>query len=328
MKYLKKNIRLMILLCIVITIFNLYFIFLIPNHDSFYIYYIDILIIVCLFLVLGIDYSIYRRKQKIMKEMLTSPDIIYSQIDMPIDQEVFEHDLHILQSQINEQFQINCDLQDYIVRWCHEMKLPLSALFLMNEKIDDPHTRLVSKEQLERMRQQLNSALIGARIQSQIYDLQIQATNLEECVKASIKNNQFFFIQKHFTLETNQLDKTVYTDKQWLVYVLDQLFSNAIKYSKESPILKIEAKKVHSMIQLSIEDQGMGIKDSDIRRVFEKGFTGSNQHNGQYKSTGMGLYLVKTIIDKLGHTIIVESEYEKFARFTISFQDNREYFYL
>lgn len=302
--------------------------FLIPEANTFYIYYIDVLIFVCSTLFLYIDYRRDKKKELHIKEMLATNDMIYSQIDTLVHQDVIEHDMHILSQQLNEQIQINYDLQDYITKWVHEMKIPLSALLLMNDKIDDPHIRTVSKEQLERIRQQLNTALIGSRIQSHINDFQIQAVNLNECIKVSIKNNQFFLIQNHFELKTSHIDEIVYTDKQWLVYVLDQIIANAIKYCKDTPVLKLEVKKVKNTVYLSIEDNGVGIKDSDIRRVFEKGFTGTNQHNGKYKSTGMGLYLVKTIVDKLGHTIIVESKYGEFTRCTLAFQDNREYFYL
>lgn len=82
------------------------------------------------------------------------------------------------------------------------------------------------------------------------------------------------------------------------------------------------------MTRLYIEDNGEGIKDSDLKNVFEKGFTGSNHHNGKYKSTGMGLYLAHLIMKKLGHTITVESEFGCFTRVILGFRDNRDYFQL
>jgi len=153
-------------------------------------------------------------------------------------------------------------------------------------------------------------------------DLQIERISLEACVKASIKNNRFFLIQKKFTIDIQVENILVYSDFAWLVYILDQLLGNAAKYaSKEQPQLKIWAgkeSKEAEQVCLFIEDNGEGIKDSDIRRVFEKGFTGQNYHNGKYKSTGMGLYLVQKVADKLEHKISVESVFGKYTRFCIA----------
>ena len=282
----------------------------------------------CSLCFIFIDYSQYKKREKIRKEQLNSHDLIYTQINHFTNQDIIEHDIQIILEQYNQQFQMNCDLQDYIARWCHEVKLPLSALLLMNEKISNQQLRTSSKEQLERIRQQLNAALIGCKVQSNLYDLQIKETSLKNCITTSIKNNQYFLIQKHFEIEIQNLEDTVYTDKEWLVYVLDQLISNTIKYCERTPKLKISSNKNNQIINLFIEDNGFGIKESDIRHIFERGFTGSNHHNGEYKSTGMGLYFASLIIQKLGHSLSVESEYGKYTKFTISFQDHRDYFQL
>ena len=122
---------------------------------------------------------------------------------------------------------------------------------------------------------------------------------------------------------------TVYSDREWLVYVLDQLLANSVKYAgdAENPVLKIRSEQRSNCILLTVEDNGEGIPDSDLRRIFEKGFTGSNRHNGQHKSTGMGLYMVSLIMEKLSHEILAESEYGSFTRFTIIFRDNRDFFH-
>lgn len=212
--------------------------------------------------------------------------------------------------------------------WCHEVKLPLAALLLMNEKIEDSVQKKAMKEQLERIRQLLNGALIGSRVQSTMYDLQIGKTSLSQCVRASVKNNQFFLIQNRFEMEVSMPELTVYTDKEWLIYVLDQIIGNAIKYTSECPRLSIWGESEEDVTRLYIEDNGEGIKDSDLKNVFEKGFTGSNHHNGKYKSTGMGLYLAHLIMKKLGHTITVESEFGCFTRVILGVRDNRDYFQL
>ena len=195
--------------------------------------------------------------------------------------------MEVLKGQLDELFEMNCNLRDYITKWCHEVKLPLAALLLMNEKIEDSVQKKAMKEQLERIRQLLNGALIGSRVQSTMYDLQIGKTSLSQCVRASVKNNQFFLIQNRFEMEVSVPELTVYTDKEWLIYVLDQIIGNAIKYTSECPRLSIWGESEEDVTRLYIEDNGEGIKDCDLKNVFEKGFTGSNHHNGKYKSTGM-----------------------------------------
>jgi signal transduction histidine kinase len=106
------------------------------------------------------------------------------------------------------------------------------------------------------------------------------------------------------------------------VYILDQLIANAIKYGRKEgrsgdPVLKIWDQGEGETVRLYVEDQGEGIRDSDIRRIFEKGFTGSSCHNGRYRSTGMGLYMADKIAGKLGHRLLVESRYGEYTRFSL-----------
>ncbi len=267
------------------------------------------------------------------------------------NREIALHDIEILQEKLQEKFNENCELQDYVAKWCHEIKIPLSAAMLMDEKIEDALLRTSVREQLEKINWQMSTMLQGCRLQSALFDLQIRRALLSECVKISIRNNRFFLIQKKFMMDIQVEEISVYTDPTWLVYVLDQLLNNAIKYVKKKPVLRIWTKyisadsarreeatqeaetsgegetgsKLSAGIKLFVEDNGEGIRDSDIRRIFDKGYTGSSYHNGEYKSTGMGLYLVYKIIGKLEHEISVESRYGEYTRFCITFR-NPNYF--
>ena len=323
--------------------YNLYFIFLLPEIKLSYLIYLDFLIAAVMTFFYTSDSIRYRRIQRKKQELMQQDYIIYQEFqELPelqgflktnedsihIETDIAAHDVLILKKQLQEQFDMNCDMQDYIAKWCHEIKIPLSASLLMAEKIEDAEIKDSFLEQLERMNVLLRSALLGTKMQSSLFDLQVRKTSLLKCIKESIHNNQFFLIRKHFTLDIQPEaeDLCVYTDPLWLTYILDQLISNSVKYSKENPQLKIYTRTQDETIQLYIEDNGEGIKESDIRRIFEKGYIGSNHHNGQYKSTGMGLYMVYEIIKKLEHEITVESEYNKGTSFTITFKDNREYF--
>lgn len=328
MNYWKKNGKYYLLCIFLFLAFNLYFIFLMHDRNVGYLLYLDFLTAAAVLIFTGIDAYGYRKREREKKQLLQCSSMIYREIPEFENKDIAEHDVRILEAQLQEAFEENCDLQDYVAKWCHEVKIPLAASLLMDEKIKDMELKKSMREQLERMNQQLNAMLLGCKLQSSIFDLQVKAVFLPECVKVSIHNNQFFLIRKGFELEVQVQDICVYTDPAWLVYVLDQLLNNALKYAKEHPVIRIWTEKKENMTKLFVEDHGEGIQDKDIRRIFEKGFTGSNYHNGRYKSTGMGLYMAAKIIDRLGHEIHVESNYGVYTRFCITFRDNSSYFNL
>lgn len=339
MSYLHKNYKLILMGFLPCAAYNLYFLLLLPEVKASYLLYLDFLIAVGMLLWFAKDKMQYDSRQRRKREALCLDSLIGESFGDGEDAEIMAHDTAILKKQMEEQFAVNCELQDYMARWCHELKIPLAAALLIAEKTEGASVKETLKEQLERMNLLLRSALLGAKIQSSLFDIQIRETTLSKCVRNSIHNNQFFLIRKHFRLEVQNLqvqaegtpgrqDVLVYTDPSWLTYVLDQLISNAIKYTRpgnREPCLKIYAIEQEGKIRLCVEDDGEGIRENDIRRIFEKGYTGSNYHNGQYKSTGMGLYMVSVILDKLGHGITVGSRYGKGTRFTITFSDNRDY---
>ena len=328
MSYWKRRYKTILAFILPCVAYNLYFLLLLPEVRLFYLIYLDFLIVITASFCFGADWVKDRQTQRKKQEFLRQESLIYQEFQDGGDMDITIHDIAVLEKRLQEQFDMNCELQDYIAKWCHEIKIPLSASLLMAEKIEDAGLKDSFLEQLERINVLLRSALLGTKMQSSLFDLQVCKTSILKCIKESIHNNQFFLIRKHFTLDIqpDTEDLCVYTDPLWLTYVFDQLISNSVKYSKENPKLKIYTGTQNGTIQLYIEDNGEGIKESDIRRIFEKGYIGSNHHNGQYKSTGMGLYMVHEIIKKLEHEITVESEYNKYTRFTITFKDNREYF--
>lgn len=317
MNYLKKR-KASILICLFLCIsYNLYFAFLLPHANNAYLYYLDFLLAVCVLCYGAADYLQFQKFQRKKEQGLRTKTLLYQDFPNMENYDIAEHDVEVLQNQLREQFDDTCDLSDYIAKWCHEVKIPLAASLLMNERIEDTDLRYSMKEQLEKMNSCLKDILLGCKIQSSLFDIQMKSVSLLECVRTSIKNNQFFLIRSHFQIEIDVEDCFVYTDKNWLVYILDQLISNAIKYAMEDASLRIWSRKWEKGICLFVEDHGEGIAEQDIRWIFEKGYTGSNHHNGKYKSTGMGLYMTAKIIEKLGHTISVESKKGQYTRFRI-----------
>ncbi len=337
MKYLKKNRLWLGLSVFLVASFHAYAVFLMREPKIQKILYLDILLGAAILIVAGIDAARYYKMQALTKDMLQCGHVVCRELYEELSRcqaydgaalwqeegmDVAEHDVRILEEQLKTQFDLNCDLQDYIAAWCHEVKLPLSASMLMNEKISDSTLRMAQKEQLETIRQQLHVALLGCKVQSSLFDLHVCAADLLECVKTAIHNNQYFLIRHRFEIVLEVEPVKVYTDPSWFVYVLDQLIQNAMKYSTQHPVLLIKSitgEKAQEL-KLLVEDHGEGIKESDRRRIFERGYTGSSHHNGKYKSTGMGLYMAAQILDRLGHTIAVESEYGAYTRFFIGLQ--------
>lgn len=328
----QKRWRIYAVLCLLLLSFNLYFIFLMRTTQVEYLLYLDLLLFVFLSAVEGTAFLGFWKRECRKKRFLQEDGLIGELPDCPDDREAFEHDLMILERRLQKKFAENCDLQDYVAKWCHEFKIPLSAAMLISDKIKDADIRTDMREQLERMSWQMNMMMQGCRLQSPLFDMQIRQVPLEKSVRASIRNNQFFLIQKKFQIDLQIQDVTAYTDEVWLTYILDQILNNAVKYAKieGEHYVRFWTEKAEEQfcedfdevcpVKLFVEDNGEGIRESDIRRVFEKGYTGSSYHNGKYKSTGMGLYMADKIAEKLGHGLSLESRYGEYTRFGITFR--------
>lgn len=328
MKYLKKYHKFLICLIIIFGAFNLYFIFLLTNIRLQYLIYIDILLGVCIGVFVGIDAYFFYKKEKEKREYLKTKEYIFQQFEELENKDIIEHDFQIFQERLNEQISINQDQQDFITKWCHEVKIPLATACLINEKIQQMDVKDQLKEQLEKIKQYLNAALVSCKVQGTFDDFQVKKIKLEDCVKTSIRNNRYFLIKHQAEVQVDLHEEYVYSDSQWLVYIIDQIVANAIKYAKESPRIHIWSVQIENEVQLKVKDYGEGIKDYDLPRIFERGYVGSNHHNGKYKSTGMGLYMVSLMIQKLGHEITVTSKENEETCFCISFKNIENYFNL
>lgn len=317
--YWKKRAGTIVLVTGLIVFFNLYYWLFTKEISIKYQNYFNLLLLAVLLMLFLIDFTKLLHIEKRREAGLCSEDVISTELPPFENQDIALHDVEILKCRLEERIAENRDLQDYVAKWCHEIKIPLAAAFLMDEKIRDERLRGELRGELERINQQVRAMLLGCRLQGDWLDLKIRKTDLKECVNTAVKNNQFFLIRKNFTIDISLGEYKVFTDPAWLVYILDQLFSNAVKYATEQPCLIIRTEKTEDAVILSVEDHGEGILECDIRRVFEKGFTGSSHHNGKYKSTGMGLYMVSKVAEKLGHEIRIESEAGKYTKVEIIF---------
>lgn len=172
----------------------------------------------------------------------------------------------------------------------------------------------------------VNQVLYSTRANSYSEDLLIQELSLEKLVREGVKKNSYSFITNKIDLELGNLDYNVLTDKKWILYILYQIINNAIKYSREDGKVEIYSDEDEKIINLHVRDNGIGILQEDIERVFNKGYTGTNGRAKTYKSTGMGLYFSKKMSDKLGRKMKVVSKENEFTEFTISFYKISDYF--
>lgn len=200
---------------------------------------------------------------------------------------------------INERKELN----DYYTMWLHQIKTPIAALRLLLQSEEEKDTSALRLE-LFKIEQYAQMALQYLRIGEMSNDLVLKKYPLEDIVKQAVKNYSMMFILKKIALELPEFHAEVLTDEKWLVFVLEQLLSNALKYTNEG---KIRIRYDEKNEILLIEDTGIGISKEDLPRVFERGFTGYNGRDNK-KSTGIGLYLCKQILDKLGHPIFLTSK--------------------
>lgn len=235
--------------------------------------------------------------------------------------------LYATQRDLQEYKQQLENLSDYVTKWTHEVKLPLAALRLMNGRNQELSLKREMQDCIVRMENLLHTVLMGSKLQRSENDVCMEHISLEEAVKEAVKNQSYFLIQYQFELTFELNDMWVYSDKRWLVYLLDQLIANAIKYRGNSPALVFSCEKQNkNQVCLRVKDNGIGISKEDIPYIFDKGYVGKNLRRGDYHSTGMGLYFVKKIGEMLNVSINAVSEDKKGCCFEIEFHDMADYF--
>lgn len=208
------------------------------------------------------------------------------------------------------------DYRDYIEAWVHEIKTPLASASLVIENNKDDITKKIANE-LEKVDGFIEQVLYYSRSNDVGKDYIIKKINLKMIVSKVVKGRAKDFIGKRISLELDGLEEEVYIDEKWFEFILNQIIQNSIKYSNiEGAKVKISSEKLDNAVKLSIYDNGVGISEKDINRVFEKGFTGENGRIFT-KSTGMGLYICKKLCDGLGMGLSITSKQGEFTNIDI-----------
>lgn len=194
------------------------------------------------------------------------------------------------------------DLVEYYTVWAHQIKTPIASMRLNLQSEETPLSRELSYDLL-RIEQYVEMVLGYLRLDAGTTDYLIKSCDLDSIIRQAVRRFSSQFIRKKLRLEYEPVNCSVLTDEKWLLFVIEQVLSNAIKYTKSGSIaITLEQPKT-----LCIRDTGIGISPEDIPRVFEKGYTGYNGRSDK-KASGIGLYLCRRICENLGHRIHASSD--------------------
>lgn len=223
------------------------------------------------------------------------------------------------EQQENESLEKQKDLREYYAMWVHQIKTPISALRLLLQEKDELDSSSEELGELFLIEQYVEMALQYVRLESESSDFVIEQVKLDEVIRGAIRKYARMFIRKKISLDYEETDLTVLTDKKWLSFVIEQILSNAVKYTAKGEIKVSVRKEGETELFLTISDTGIGIKAEDLPRICENGYTGYNGHANE-QSTGIGLYLCSRMLKKLGHSLTITSKKGEGTTVCIGFQ--------
>ena len=315
--YVRENRKLVIALTVYTAVFALIFwLYRLPLGAVGY------AALVCLFLLLvwfAVDYRRFAARLRLLRRL--EQEITLSTEQLPEPDGALEVQYQALvraldadrRAQMTRSQRSYQDLVEYYTVWAHQIKTPIAAMRLRLQSEDSDSSRRLLAD-LGRIEQYVEMVLTYLRLEGEGTDYVFREARLDDIVRPALRRFAGEFIARRLTLDYTPADVRVFTDEKWLSFVIEQVLSNALKYTPQGGVsVYVEEPKT-----LCIRDTGIGIAPEDLPRIFEKGFTGYNGRANK-KSTGIGLYLCKTIIDRLHHTIWIESKPEKGTKVYLNF---------
>ena len=287
MRYLKDNHSVYLLLLVVILVFDS--ILMLCNIDTSLIIYPNVIVLFIIIVYIFFDYYKYKNKHELLtKGFYEDNDCLYDEDYQKI---INELEAKIRQLETNNH-KVKKEMSDYYSLWVHQIKTPISAMQLTLENEDSQLSRKLMLELLH-IEQYVDMVLTYQKL-SDGSDYVFEENELDVMIKDTIRYLRLEFIERKISLKYEPINRTIITDKKWFEFVLKQLISNALKYTRKGSIeIYLEDNC------LCIKDDGIGIKESDLKRIFERGYTGSNGHDNK-NSSGIGLYLCTNIVSNLG----------------------------
>ena len=253
-------------------------------------------------------------KKFLLSEIMKEPEFIEGKLLYDLlkqtDKDMHEH--------VKKYRDMESEYREYIETWVHEIKTPIASTRLIIENNENEITRNINYE-IKKIEEYIEQVLYYARSNNVSKDYIIKEVSLAALVRKVVKRNSRDFINKRISIDIEAIEGSVYSDIKWLEYILNQVIGNSIKYTREKEgKVKAYTVKNENNIVLTVEDNGVGIIDKDINRVFEKGFTGeSGRKFGT--STGIGLYLCKKLTEQLGLGLTLTSKAGEGTKVSIIF---------
>ena len=258
-------------------------------------------------LIMVFDFLRVKREHEALNSIRSMTDVIAESLPKidGIKDEDYQQILRLLSEEHNHyRTQTNrkyADMIDYYTVWAHQIKTPIASMRLHLQNEDSALSRTLNSD-LHRIEQYVEMVLTFLRLNSESTDYVIKEYDLDKIVKQAVRKFSSDFIGRKLSLVYEPLNTTVITDEKWLSFVIEQVLSNALKYTPAGSItITLENEKT-----LRIRDTGIGIAPEDLPRIFENGYTGYNGRADK-KASGIGLYLCKRICNNLGHTITARS---------------------
>ena len=322
LEYLEEKIF-FIIISLVFTLFLSIYLLLIGVNASLIIL-LAILIIVFIFISLLISYLLIKKRYRKIVNLVDSLDekyLIKEVIDKPNNLEnrayyyALDRACKTLNDKLSDVENSKEEYLDFLDSFIHEVKTPISALSLYADNNNDEKM----KEEVLKISRLVDKMLFYTRSDVVEKDYFIKEVTLADLVHPVLLDYKNYLLNYHIKVEVKDLDDLkVYTDIKWLNFIISQILSNSLKYqNKKNRLVRIKGINNKNNIKLEIYDNGVGIKESDISKVFLKGFTGSNRNKNN--TSGIGLYLTKKLCDKLGIDIKIESVYLKYTKVIITF---------
>ncbi|MGN0691081.1 MAG: sensor histidine kinase [Oscillospiraceae bacterium] len=253
------------------------------------------------------DFISFRRRRKSLKKAAEELTLTVDHLPVPAGgiEEDYDELVRLLFGELknaeNEGAARLLDMSDYYTMWVHQIKTPIAAADLILQSTDIPEKAELA-ENLQRIEQYAEMVLCYLRLDSDSTDFVIKEYDLDGMIRQAVRKFSSQFIRRRLRLVYSPVGKTVLTDEKWLLFVIEQVISNAVKYT---PAGEVEI-YCEDELTLCVRDTGIGIAPEDIPRIFEKGYTGCNGRLDK-KASGIGLYLCRRICGKLGHKISAES---------------------
>lgn len=322
LEYLEEKIFFIIASLLFILFLGIYL--LLIGTDLGVIILLIILIIIFIFIYLAVSYFFIKKRYKKIIALVDSLDekyLIKEVIDKPKDLEnkayyyALDKACKSLNDKLSEVLNSKDEYLDFLDSFIHEIKTPIAALSLYADNNNDKKI----KEEVLKISRLVDKMLFYAKSDVVEKDYFIKEVTLADLVHPVLLEYKNYLLNYSFKVEVSNLDNlVVYTDIKWLNFIIGQIINNSLKYqNKKDRLVRIKGISDNNNIKLEIYDNGVGIKEADLSKVFEKGFTGSNRN--KKNASGIGLYLTKKLCDKLGIDIKIESVYLKYTKVTITF---------